>query len=467
MKNSMLFDSLRTLSKQEFREFGKFLNSPYFNNRSEVSRFYDSIKKYFPEFNADKIELGRVFSKIYPGKKYNDALIRKVISLTMQLFQKYITDIKIKQNRLQYDLELIEALKKRKLFNLHNKKFTEFLHYMDNLPETMEVYEYVYKSENELRLIYDGLDSQIKKSSNSLNKIYAYFFAVILNEQLNHTIEPNVYNVDNAIFEQIVSFLTDSEYRKMPLINYYFLMIKLRTTGENTYFHELVNFRNSNSAKLEKEHNYNALVVLIDQCLDNIGKGKPEFRKIMLGLSKMIFQEDLMNEISTEPITFTNIVRNSSYLKQFDWTEKFIDKNKENLHPAEKNSILNYCRGLIEFEKGNFAKSLKLLSYLNMKWFNMNNDIKKTILKCYYELGYIEELISQIDSYRHFIGSDNFAGNGMNTGNKKFIKYITRLNKLRININIGEAAILKSELEHSDFFYHKEWIILKLEQLLK
>lgn len=174
-----------------------------------------------------------------------------------------------------------------------------------------------------------------------------------------------------------------------------------------------------------------------------------------------------MNNNATEPITFTNIVRNSSYLKQFDWTEKFINKYKVNLHPTQKVSIINYCLGLIEFDKGNFAKSLKLLSNINPKWFNMKNDIKKIILKCYYELDYSVELYLQIDSYRHFIYNELASWEKMNFGNKRFIKFITELNSVKINRNFRAADELKNKVEDSEYFYHKEWIILKLEEIIK
>ncbi len=469
MKNKQLFEALNTLDKIEFKEFGKFVKSPYHNNRSEVIRFYDSIKKYYPNFSNENFTEEKIYSTVFPGKKYSDVQMRKVLSLTIQLFQKFIVDIKINENKLHYNLELIEALTNRKLFNLHNKKYTDYINILESSVETMEIYEYIYKVENVKRLIYKGMNSQFEKNTKSLDKIYSYFFTVILNEHLGHLINSTDYEdtINIEFFKFIINFLADSKYRAKPLINYYYLMIKLLTTKENNYFHELVNFRNNNSDKVEKEHNYNAMVILIDQCIYNIGEGKSEFRKIMFELSKKILQEDLMNNNATEPITFTNIVRNSSYLKQFDWTEKFINKYKVNLHPTQKVSIINYCLGLIEFDKGNFAKSLKLLSNINPKWFNMKNDIKKIILKCYYELDYSVELYLQIDSYRHFIYNELASWEKMNFGNKRFIKFITELNSVKINRNFRAADELKNKVEDSEYFYHKEWIILKLEEIIK
>jgi len=468
MKKVLQFDELKTLSKNEFREFGKFLNSPYINNRSEVTRLYEAIKRFYPDFNPEKMDEEILYKKIYPGKKFNAVLMRKAHSLIMIMFQKFIVDLRFKNNRMQYELELIESLRERKLLKLHSKRSRNYMKFLEESKETMEVYEYTYKSEQNLRLLYESFTSQIKKSKNSLEKIYVYFFSVILNEHLhilNMTSEYYKYvNVD--LFNKIITYLADSEYRKKPLINLYYLMVKLKSTGESAYFHELAAFRNFCFAKLDKEHNYNAVIILLDYCLVNIGSGNTEFRKEMFELSKILNAEDLTNEDATEPITFTNIIRNAAFLKQFDWIEQFVNRYKNNLHPSERSSIVNYCHGIVEFEKGKYTEALKLLSPLNLKWTNMKNDIKKIMIKCYYELGYFEELILQIDSYRHFVNSNNIAEN-MSRGNRDFIKYISRLNDCRNSNDLLSAEAVKKEAERSDFFYHKEWIISKLEEFIK
>ncbi len=72
--------------------------------------------------------------------------------------------MKFRNNKLLYDLELIESLRDRKLVKLHNKKYREYEDILKGLKETMEVYEFIYKSENVLRLNYESLDKEIEKS---------------------------------------------------------------------------------------------------------------------------------------------------------------------------------------------------------------------------------------------------------------------------------------------------------------
>jgi len=468
MKNNQVFEALRALDKIEFREFGKFVNSPYHNNRSEVTRFYDAVKKFYPLFNHKDLTEIKLFSKIYPGKKYSVVLMRKVRSLVFNLFQKFITDIKLKENKLHYELELAEAAKNRKLLKLFKQKYTEYVNNLYTSKETVEVYEYIYKSENELRELYEDRHSQVENSRQSFDKIYSYFFSVILNEHLQIISVTKDYgkNVDMKLFNIIMNYLADSDYRKKPLINLYFLLLKLKTTGDSIYFQQLVSFRNKYSDKLVKVHNYNLLVILLDYCVSNINLGKTEFRKNMFELSQTLANEDLIDD-TTEPITFTNIVRNSAILKHFDWAEIFINKYKDNLHPSAKELIVNYCKGMIEFENGDYAKSLKRLSSVSLKWIHMKHDIKKIILKCYYELGYYEELNLQLDSYRHFLNTDNQTDEEIKRKHKLFRTFLEKLNNCRTRETPDYSIELKVKIEQEVFFLHKEWLLGKLEELIK
>src|SRR5688572_27860837 len=66
--NIVLF--LKLLDKDELKEFGKFVYSPFHNNRAEVCRFFDEIKIFHPEFSGKDFTKEVVFQKLYPKDKY-------------------------------------------------------------------------------------------------------------------------------------------------------------------------------------------------------------------------------------------------------------------------------------------------------------------------------------------------------------------------------------------------------------
>ncbi len=61
MQKSSLITILRTLTPQEFREFGEFVKSPYFNKNEKVITLYNVLKKYFPGFDSGSLTKEKVF----------------------------------------------------------------------------------------------------------------------------------------------------------------------------------------------------------------------------------------------------------------------------------------------------------------------------------------------------------------------------------------------------------------------
>ncbi|HRB01038.1 MAG TPA: hypothetical protein PK294_11430 [Ignavibacteria bacterium] len=122
MENSQLIESLRTLDKNEIKEFGKFIRSPYFNNRSEVIRFFNYIKKFFPEFKSNELKEEIIFKNVYPDKKYSSVMTRKLISLTLNLLLDFLTIEDFKENKNDYNVKMLDMLRKRKLPALFQKR---------------------------------------------------------------------------------------------------------------------------------------------------------------------------------------------------------------------------------------------------------------------------------------------------------------------------------------------------------
>ena len=122
MKNLQLIELLRSLNKSEFREFGKFINSPYFNNRSEVIRFYDVIKKFYPLFDSNGLNEEKIFNSVYPGKEFSDVMMRKLVSLMTNLILDFYAEISFKDDILGYNVKLLYKLYEKNLSVMFEKK---------------------------------------------------------------------------------------------------------------------------------------------------------------------------------------------------------------------------------------------------------------------------------------------------------------------------------------------------------
>ena len=52
LRNSNPVEILKTFSKDEVKEFDKFVHSPFFNCRNDVTRLFRELKRFYPTFDG-------------------------------------------------------------------------------------------------------------------------------------------------------------------------------------------------------------------------------------------------------------------------------------------------------------------------------------------------------------------------------------------------------------------------------
>ena len=69
MIKSKIVETLGTFSQNEFKTFGKFVNSPYFNSSKSAVKFYNYLRKFYPDFENEKITPENAIQLYFPGKE--------------------------------------------------------------------------------------------------------------------------------------------------------------------------------------------------------------------------------------------------------------------------------------------------------------------------------------------------------------------------------------------------------------
>jgi hypothetical protein len=126
---------------------------------------------------------------------------------------------------------------------------------------------------------------------------------------------------------------------------------------------------------------------------------------------------------------------------------------------------MNYTLAIANFASGNYGKSLTCLSAVNAKWDFIKFSIKRLVIQNYYELKYPEELMLQVDSFRHLLKNADKISHAEKNSYMLFIKYITILNKLQINPDELSAGKLKRELIKEPYFQRKDWLLEKINEI--
>ncbi|MBK8380329.1 MAG: hypothetical protein IPL16_00225 [Ignavibacteria bacterium] len=120
--NTGIINLFRQFSKKEIYGFEKFIRSPFYNNHSTLIKLFNELKRYYPEFNNNKLTKENLFSKVNKGKRYNDVVFRKYISNLTKLADEYLNVMEIRLQKEKGDLNILNQLFRRNLFDLLEKK---------------------------------------------------------------------------------------------------------------------------------------------------------------------------------------------------------------------------------------------------------------------------------------------------------------------------------------------------------
>lgn len=468
-KTSQLFEVLRSMNKEEFREFGKFVNSPFFNSRSEVSRLYETIRKYHPSINSNDLTAEKLFKKVYPGKKYNDSTMRKLFSLTVNLAVNFFAVSGFRSSEIEYNLKMLDKLREKNLGNLFEKYTKTIEKQFSSTPQTFALYEsrfnfttlkngyYLHTNENEM---INGFQSEI-------DNFMDYFLSVILLLYIRLSEWAKARNVkfDLRFYDEVLAHIEKFDYSGNALISLYYSMLMLLNTGEEKYFFELQERRKRFEKLISAMDNYNIAVTMMQYCYKKVQQGDTGFRRQQFEVVNVILEENMIPSGNIEPYFFINSVRNASIIGEFSWCGKFIDTYSPRLNKDKLKETLSYSLALTELYRGNYDKALAQIAAINIERSTLKTEFKNMQLVIFYELGYGDELISLIDSYKHFLGRDKDSAEKVKTASMDFIRLVSKTLKYKLDGDAESAALLKQEVKRSGYFNFKEWVLEKLDEI--
>ena len=469
MKNSQLSETLGKLNKAELKEFGKFIRSPFFNNRSEVVRFYDAVKKYHPLFESGKLSNENIFNMVYPGKKFSSVTNRKLISLVLGLLMEYVGVKSLRESTLEYNVKLIDTLRQKEMLSLFEKRSKSLNELFSTGKRGFGYYESKYKFTTIMnwRRLNKDEKSMMKYLQSELDEFIEYFVSVAMLMYIRLGAWERGLNLkfDLKFYNEVTKYLSERDPAEITLATLYYNMLMLLNTGEEKYFFELQENRDKFETKLTAIDHYNIELVLVQYCYEMVNKGVTDYRRHQFEITKRILEKNLIPEGFIEPYFFTNAVRNAANLKEMKWAEQFVSEYKKRIDPETREEIVRYSTAMIEFNKGNFEVSLKNLSKINLEKSNMKLDIKNLLIIIYYELSYNEELISLIDSYKHYISRDMSTNEEKKQVYNKFINIVSELLKIKLGEKGGSSAKLNKAIKEFSYPGYREWILKKTDEL--
>lgn len=480
MYKSTIIDIFRSFNKADIKEFGVFIQSPFFNTNQSVVKLYEQIKKLYPEFEENLSDKKLLFERAFGKIKYNDSFMRMTVFRMLELIKEFLIYRNLQRNDLMKETLLLDELNFRELNNLMMKS----IYYLDKKIEKQkaknaETYFVKYRLEyfkNDVKardtkmITYkDTLDEDLMNEQKNLNAFFFIsslkFFQYFLNQK-DFVINAEGYpDFINSILEYLKS---GSEYLIIPVLKVYYNLVLLLISKKDKYFFELKKMLFEDKDDLTHTDKYNVITVLRNYGSRKYSEGNKEFIDSVFDILKFSIEKDLLTSSPgskyINEARFTHIAWTGIKAKDFNWVEEFLKKYIIKIEPEKRQYVFAFNISRLEFEKGNYSEALEQLGKSGpIKNVFYKANIKQLTLMIYYELQWLIPAADLLDAFRHFIRTDKLLPELYKTSFISFINFFNRLLKIKDGTknNFLEISVLISELKSTS----QIWLLKKAKEI--
>lgn len=449
---------MEKLDKADIRQFGEYVQSPFFNKSKKLIRLAKYLRELYPEFPERKLEKEKVFKVIYGEKPYNEQQVHDQMSLLTRLMEGYLAQKMIDQKPEEKYFFLLEGLADIRDYDHHQRIFEKA---ETELGENMSVprhFLYLHRIQQQT----ESFTGQLKNrgANRLLQDQMTHLDIYFLGSKLRATCEMlNRKNIVNAEYysemeDEILSYLSNPQnpYLNVPFIAIYFrIYLTLREPLNEDHYQELVVQLKKHAGKFTRTEAYTMYAFAQNYCIRKINRGDSQYLNELFLVYKQLLKDEILLESGVLAHEhYKNITTVGLRLKEFDWVEEFLQQYKENLNTEVRENAWNYNLCVFYYEKGQYKEAMKLLQRVEFTDVYYQLSAKSILLKIYYELGDDDSLRYHILAFRAFLKRNRKISKFHSEGHQNLLKMVSKVARVRR---------MKPRLEDDEFTRRREGVI--------
>lgn len=458
MTDNKLFELFNSLTGVEKRECTKYLQSPYFNQRSDVLQFWNLLL----DSGSAALDTRQCFSAIYPGEAFKPAQWRHLQSFLNAHIESFLAQRAFDAFPLTKDLYLGPILRKKNLTKPHRYVLQRMGKRLEVQPQDQEYYQLQYQLELEK---YTAVDSHTRSRDNNLaavgQALDVYLVASKLRLACLMESHQAVYNIryDPTFLPALLAHLETSKLRDVPLVALYYYCYRALIGGAEVDFRAFRRQLEQQSGQLPAEERRTFLLLAVNFCIRQLNTGAQQYIREAFDLYRVGLNTDALLENGfLSRFAYKNIVALGLRLQEFDWVEIFIHHYEPHLEEKYRAANRNYNLARLYFSKKDYQRAMPLLAQVDESDLLLNLDSRVMLLKMYFESAEWDALDALISSFKVLLLRKKkvigyHQGHYLNT-----LRYMQKLTRLNFN-HKSAVAKFRLEVESDASVLEKDWLL--------
>lgn len=176
-------------------------------------------------------------------------------------------------------------------------------------------------------------------------------------------------------------------------------------------------------------------------------------------LENNYYKDDKVDILSVD--LFRDILLQALELKKYKWVENFIKNYCDKVLPQYAGNMYNLAYAYINFSQKNYNQVIDFLNKINVNEFVFKFDIRNLLIKSYYELGYTEEILYQIHSYREFLRKNELVAELRRSRIENYLRFLKKLVLMKDKESAINIGYVKQQLLKAENVAYKDWLLEK------
>jgi hypothetical protein len=470
MTGAALIHSLRQLDSKDRKSLSQLVENKFFNKRKEVALLCNYLLKNLDRAEPRLFTAEQMFKAAFPGMPYNNLSLRHALSFLMDLLRRYLALTAMEEDPAARHFLLCKGMRRRGMDDQLGKEYTRAMDTMSDLPERDALWHL-----NQYRFIQEELEAVSTRERSSridLRPLHDHLTAFYLAEMLRHACSAMTHQAisaqayDNALLEQALSMALQGDWlgKYPPIALYFHACNALRYPEQPGHFDAWKITLEKHAALFSAAELRSIYLLGINFCIRRINQGEKHFVREAFDLYRSSLEKEVLTENGwLSGFTFKNIIRISTGLGEYDWTEHFFSRYKQLLHPREREAVFNYNQAFMFFHRQDYTRAMPLLQQLHLDDTLNALDARRMLLRSYFELGEWSALDSLLNSFNTFLRRQKDLGYHRDLY-LNLVRFTRRLMEMPPG-NKQAREKMRKEIEASKEVAEKYWLLEKTDNL--
>ncbi len=460
MKSSILIKTWEALSEAQRKQAVRAVQSPLLNQRKEVALLLDFIAKH-----ADKKTWTKeaAFQFVYKKRPYDDGKMRHLMAYLLEVIRLGLAWQGWLEDQPAVDLALCRELKKTGDSELLERELARAKAALEKSPDRHDGYYFRrFLLEQEIwelgRQKHRGGVDNVAEINNAFG---AYVAVNSLRQGCILLAQQNVSNVSAVIpyLPETLRLVEQGHFEHNEAVNtWHASYTALAEPDREERFLRLKNLIAQNGPIFPEADLRDLYILAINVCIRRINAADKKFMREAFdlyrgGLARKVFLENGY----LSKTTYRNVLNIAVAVGEWDWALAYLREFEVYLPPRDRDNIFRYNLATYHFRKREYGKALELLRHVEMRDILENFDVRRMMVRMYYELGEIQALESLLDSFDIYLRRHKEGGYHREMY-RNFVRFLKKI-IAPVERKRGEKEKLLSDISTTSLLAEREWLI--------